>query len=130
MKNDVSNVLANGRNGAGIGLVFGALSFVFVGAVRLMMPETQGELRNVPMLTLALLYLLVAPALGFLGGVARTWLPGRVGRTVIAIALGAAAGAIVLPILPMAKSPWGPVEYVTIAGMGVLSGILFGPRKP
>ena len=125
----VNPTLANGLDGAGIGLVFGCLSLVYVGVVRMVAPEAQGQLRNMPMAWVAFLYLVAAPGLGFLGGIGRTWLRGRIGSTILAMALGAAAAAIVLPFLPKTKSPWGPVEYFTIVGMALLSGLLFGGRR-
>src|SRR5829696_2904755 len=127
MKNEsrptTSRAIANGLNGAGIGLVFGILSLVFVGIVRLVIPEAQGTLRSMPIGWVALLYLVAAPLLGFLGGVSRTWLRGRVGSTIIATVLGAATAAIVLPFLPMVKGSWGPVEYFTIVVTALLAGL-------
>ena len=125
----VNQTIANGLDGAGIGLVFGCLSLVYVGVVRIVLPEAQGQLRDMPMAWVAFLYLVAAPGLGFLGGIGRTWLRGRLGRTILAMALGAAAAAITLPFLPIMKSPWGPVEYFTIVVMALLSGLLFGGRR-
>jgi len=125
----VSRAIANGLDGAGIGLVFGCLSLSYVGIVRMVAPEAQGQLGDMPMAWVAFLYLVAAPGLGFLGGIGRTWLRGRIGSTILAMALGAAAAAIMLPFLPNMRSPWGPVEYFTIVGMALLSGLLFGGRR-
>jgi len=42
----VSQAIANGLDGAGIGLVFGCLSLSYVGIVRMVAPEAQGRLRT------------------------------------------------------------------------------------
>jgi hypothetical protein len=122
-----SRLLANGLNGAGIGLVFGVLALAFVVVAHLVSPEAHDRL-GLSLWTLALLYLGAAPALGFLGGAVRTWLPGRLGSTVIATGIGAAATAIVLPFLPNTRMPWGPVEYTTILLLAAMSGIFIGAR--
>jgi hypothetical protein len=122
-----SRILTSGLNGAWIGLAFGVLAMVYVTAVRLLLPEALERL-GIPFWRLALLYLAVAPGLGFLGGAMRTWLTGRLGSTIIATGLGAAATAIVLPLLPNTSTPWGPVEYLTIVLLAVMSGIFIGAR--
>lgn len=128
-RHKVSPIIANGLDGALFGLVFGVLAIAYVGIVRLVVPEAQGQLRNIPMSAMAFLYLVAAPTLGFLGGIGRTWLRGRIGNTILVMLLGAAAAVIILPFLPIAKSPWGPVEYSTIVVMALLSGLLFGGRR-
>lgn len=124
-----NRIFTNGLNGAGIGLVFGCLSFAYVGIVRIVMPEAQGELRNMSMVAVGFLYLIVAPAIGFLGGVGRTWLRGRLGSTILFGLIGAAVTAIVLPFLPNVKGPWGGLHYSVIALMAVLSALMFGMRS-
>jgi hypothetical protein len=121
-------ILRNGLNGAWIGLCFGVLALAFVFAAGMLMPEVRERPDALSISTLAILYLVGGPCLGFLGGTARTWLPGRLGSTVIATAIGAAATAIVLPFLPSTRSPWGQVEYTTILLLGVMSGVFIGAR--
>jgi hypothetical protein len=122
-----SRLIANGLNGAGIGIVFGILALGYVVVARLLIPGIHDRL-GLSLLTLALLYLVAAPGLGFLAGVARTWLPGRLGSTIIAAGVGAAATAIVIPLHPNTRTPWGPVEYFAILLMAVMSGIFIGAK--
>jgi hypothetical protein len=121
-------ILKNGLNGAWVGFCLGLLALAFVAIARALMPDVRGRPDALPMLTLVLLYLIGAPALGFLGGVARTWLPGRLGSTLIATGIGAAATAIVLPFLPNTKFPWGSAEYIAIALLGLMCGVFIGAR--
>jgi hypothetical protein len=122
-----SRIITNGLNGAGIGLVFGILALLYVAVARMLIPGVHDRL-GISLWMLAFLYLVVAPGLGFVGGAVRTWLPGRLGSTVIATVLGAAATAIVLPLLPNTRTPWGPVEYFTIVLLAAMSGIFIGAR--
>jgi hypothetical protein len=122
-----SRIITNGLNGAGIGLVFGILALGYVAVARVLIPGIHDRL-GVSLWMLTFLYLVVAPGLGFVGGAVRTWLPGRLGSTLIATLLGAAATAIVLPLLPNTRTPWGPVEYSTIVLLAAMSGIFIGAR--
>jgi hypothetical protein len=121
-------VLKSASDGAWIGFCFGMLALIFVVVARFLVPEVRSRPDALPFSTLALMYLVAGPALGFVGGALRTWLPGRVGGFVIAATLAAAATAIVLPYLPKTRSPWGPVEYSTIVLMAVTSGFFIGAR--
>ena len=123
-----SSRIHSGLNWAWIGLVFGILALGFVVVSRIIAPGAQGRLTSISIWTLAFLYLVVAPGVGFMGGLARSWMPGRLGSLAIATALGAATMAIILPILPSTRTPWGPIEYTSIVGMALLSGIMLGAR--
>jgi hypothetical protein len=123
-----SPILRNALNGMWLGLGLGVLAFGFVTIARPLMPEIREGPGALPLSTLAFLYLVAGPALGFLGGALRTWLPGRLGSTIIAMALGAAVTAIVIPFHPHTKSPWGPVEYMAIALIAVMCGVFIGAR--
>jgi hypothetical protein len=120
-----SRIITNGLNGAGIGFAFGILALLYVAVAHVLISGVHDRV-GISLWVLALLYLVVAPGLGFLGGAMRTWLPGRLGSTVIATVLGAAATAIVLPLLPNTHTPWGPVEYLTIVLLASMSGIFIG----
>jgi hypothetical protein len=77
-------VLNSASNGAWIGLAFGVLSLSFVAVARFFVPHDGSKPVAFPLSTLAVLYLVVGPALGFFGGALRYWLPGRLGKVIVA----------------------------------------------
>jgi hypothetical protein len=133
MKRDVAtpqNALLNSAsNGAWIGFACGVLSLGFVTLARFLVPRADSKANYFSLPILALLYLIVGPGLGFFGGALRHWLPGRLGKVIVATAIGAVGAAIVLPFLPEAKYPWGPTEYGTIAICAISVGLFFGLKR-
>ncbi len=54
---------------------------------------------------------------------------GRIGKVIVATAIGADGAEIVLPFLPGVKHPWGPVEYLTIVFCAIGVGLVFGLKR-
>ena len=118
--------ISNGLSGAGFGAFCGLMAFVYVLIARGMRLGTGNS--SVSLLGLGLVYLGGGPVLGFLGGAARTWLPGRWGRITIGIALSAIGGAMALPLIPRASFPWGLFEWMVIAVFALILGPLLAAQ--
>jgi hypothetical protein len=122
-------LLSSASNGAWIGFACGVLSLGFVAVARFLVPQAGSKPNTVSLPILALLYLAVGPGLGFFGGALRHWLPGRLGKFIVATAIGAVGAAIGLPFLPGAKYPWGPTEYGTLVICAISVGLFFGLKR-
>jgi hypothetical protein len=124
-----NSLLKSASNGAWIGFACGLLSLSFVAVMRLLVPEARSTPGAFSLPVLALLYLVGGPSLGFFGGALRHWLPGRLGKFIVATLVGAVGAMVLLPFLPGAKYPWGPIEYLTIVLCAIAVGLGFGLKR-
>jgi len=133
MKRDAGNtqnaLVTSASNGAWIGFAVGLLSLSFVAVVRLLVSQAGSDPGAFSLPVLALLYLVGGPSLGFVGGALRHWLPGRLGKVIVAAVLGAVGETAFLPFLPEVKYPWGPTEYWAIVLCAVVVGLGFGLKR-
>jgi hypothetical protein len=114
--------ISNGLSSARFGMFCGMVAFAYVFIARMLGLGTHGK-TTISLVGLAVFYLIGGPTLGFLGGVVRTWLPGRWGRYIIGIVLTGLGSAMVVPLIPGTQFPWGASEYSVIA----ISALILGP---
>ena len=124
-----SALLASASNGAWIGFACGVLSLGYVAVMRLLVSQAGSQPGAFTLPVLALLYLVGGPGLGFFGGALRHWLPGRLGKVIVATAIGAVGSVMVLPFITDAKFPWGPTEHGTILLCAIVVGLFFGLKR-
>jgi hypothetical protein len=113
------------QDGALQGLVFGVPAVLVAVPVVLIQPRVLERLQ-MSVWALSAYYLIGAPALGALGGLLRSRLPGRWGRRLIAAIIGALTAVALLPVWRGSPLAWGFVEYFTILSSAALAPYIAG----